>query len=98
MLAADRLAEGEELGSNILQLAQRSSANLRNAYAGALSRGGLRFLLDPRKESILARRRKGEGAAILDCALDNRPSTGRGNGRPAVSPTSQAPIRSQQGR
>jgi hypothetical protein len=28
-----------------------------------------------------------KGVAIFDYALDNRPSTGRGNGRPAVSPT-----------
>src|SRR6266498_5833909 len=46
---------------------------------------------DRRRKIDEGSRRKGEGAAILDCALDNRPSTGRGNGRPAVSPTSQAP-------
>jgi hypothetical protein len=28
-----------------------------------------------------------KGVAIFDYALDNRPSTGRGNGRPAVFPT-----------
>src|SRR5260370_39282654 len=34
--------------------------------------------------------RKGEGAAILDRALDNQPSTGRGNGRPANAPAAHS--------
>src|SRR5260370_12613767 len=37
-------------------------------------------------------RRKDKGVAILDYALGNRPSTGGGSGRPAVSPTRPAPV------
>jgi hypothetical protein len=63
-------------------------ANGLTASVGALTVAGRRLRRRGRR-----RGRKDKGAAILDYALDNRPSTmGEGNGRPAVSPTPEAPI------
>jgi hypothetical protein len=55
-----------------------------------------RWLLCPNKLGTACdgsdSRRKDKGVALFDYALGNRPSTGRGNGRPAFSPTHHAPI------